>query len=119
MRFYKFLFTAIFITTLCLAYVYQQTNIYRLAYTHQKKTQVYQDLLDKNNLLRYNVNVLTSLSFMGSKVLETADFELPATTKIVKLEYPQEKIIVAKDKLMEVLNLFGLKSQAEAKMIKH
>jgi len=119
MKFYRFLLTAIFITGVSLFYVYQQTSIYSLAYTGEKKQHVYQDLLDKNNLIRYNLNVVTSLSSMGSKVLETSEFEMPSESRIVKLEYPKERVVIAQNKIAEMLSIFGFKSQAEAKTVSH
>lgn len=119
MRVHKFFVAASFVTLVSVLYVYQQTRILNLAYTSEKRMRVFQELLDKNNLLRYNVDVLTSLSSMGSKVLEKSEFEMPAASKVVKVEAPQEKIAVLKNKFAEVFNIFSLKSQAEAKPISH
>ncbi|MDD5044707.1 MAG: hypothetical protein PHU91_03390 [Candidatus Omnitrophica bacterium] len=119
MRFNRFLSGAFFVTAVSLFYVYQQTSIYTLAYSGEKKQRVYQDLLDKNNLLRYNLNVVTSLSAMGNKVLEASEFEMPAENRIVKLEYPREKVVIAKNKIAEIFNIFGFKSQAEARTVNH
>lgn len=119
MKFGRFILTALSVTVISLFYVYQQTNIYSLAYTQNKKSQAYQDLLDKNNLLRYNLNVLTSLSFMDNKVLAASDFEMPSEGCVVKMGFPKEKVVIAKNKLAEVLSIFGFKSQAEAKSVSH
>jgi len=117
MRFGKFILTVLIATGVSLFYVYQQTNIYSLAYAQNKKDQAYQDLLDKNNLLRYNLNVVTSLSFMDNKVLAAPEFEMPSEGRVVKMDSSKEKVVIAKNKLAEVFSIFGFKSQAEAKSV--
>jgi len=116
-KLHKFSFFALAVTFFCLAYVYQQTQIYCLAYTGGKKEQLYQDLLDKNNLLRYNLNVITSLPLMGGRVLGSCEFEMLAISGLMRLEEPKakENLVKSTNKFFTRLgNIFSLKSQAEA-----
>ena len=120
MRLSKFLSIITFITCLSLVYVYQQTEILRLAYLGQKKLTLYQDLLDKNSFLRYNVKRLGSLAYIGNKISDSVDYEMPDTYRFVRLRSSGEglrstQIPVPKQTLLS--RLFGIKRQAEAKTI--
>jgi hypothetical protein len=120
MRLNKFLSTVILITLFSLLYVYQQTEVFRLAYIGQKKQAVFQDSLDKNSILRYNINRNASLVHIGNKVLGYADFYMPESYRLVKL-YPLGKSSVQADQTNKRENifsqLFGITRQAEAKTI--
>jgi len=120
MRLPRFLSMAIFITGFSLLYVYQQTEIFRLAYVGQKKRVSYEDLLDKNTILRYNIKTRASLVHIGSKVSETCDFQMPDSYVLVKLNPSHEGLVSSKQAVnRETLlsRLFGIKRQAEAKTI--
>lgn len=75
-----------FITFISLIYVYQQNEIFYLAYSGGKRQAVLSDLLDANNILRYNINKCSSLTYLDEKILRKLDFELPAPGQLVKLE---------------------------------
>jgi hypothetical protein len=49
------------VTLFSLLYVYQQTEILHLAYVGQKRVTAFEDLFDKNSVLRYNINKSSSL----------------------------------------------------------
>lgn len=122
MRLSKFLFLATFITCSCLLYVYQQTEIFCLAYIGQKKSVAFQDSLDKNTMLRYNVNKNTSLVLIDNRISGYADFEMPDRYRVVKLANLSGGLRLANQsrssKLMNIAtSLFGIKRQAEAKTI--
>jgi len=124
MRLSKFLLLVTFITCFCLLYVYQQTEIFRLAYIGQKKSAVFHDFLDKNTMLRYNINKNTSLVLIDNKVSGYANFEMPDSFRVVKLVYPQGGLRIANrsrsSKLKNIaISLFGIKRQAEARTIDH
>jgi len=122
MRLSKFLLLVTFITLLCLIYVYQQTEIFRLAYIGQKQSVIFHDFLDKNAMLRYNINQNTSLVLINNKLSRYADFEMPNSYRVVKLVYPSQGLRIAKRlRTLQLKNivtsLFGIKRQAEARTI--
>lgn len=122
MRLPKFLMLVVAFTLLCLGYVWQQTHIVHLAYEGQKRMATFQDLLDENSLLRYNLTRKTSLIAMGERVSLATDFQLPQQYCLVKVDACADQQR-AKDgsrlTRQETLlaRVFGLKRQAEAKAI--
>ena len=124
MKLSKFLSLTTFVTCLCLLYVCQQTEIFRLAYIGEKKSVAFHDFLDKNAMLRYNINKNTSLVLIDNRVSGYADFEMPDTYRVVKLANPLEGLKIANQsrtlKLKTIAtSLFGIKRQAEARTIDH
>jgi len=124
MRLSKFLLLVTFITFFCLLYVCQQTEIFRLAYIGQKKSTLFHDSLDKNAMLRYNINRNTSLVLIDNRISGYANFEMPDSYRVVKLVYPQGGLRIANrsrsSKLQNIATaLFGIKRQAEARTIDH
>ncbi len=122
MRVSKFLSSVIFITCICLLYVHQYTEIFRLAYLGQKKQAVWEDLLDKNSILRYNMGRNASLVQIGSKISDYADFQMPDSCRLVRLQPSREEFrpkeqLLGKETLLA--RIFGIKRQAEAKTINH
>jgi len=120
MKLPKFLSVVTFITSFSLLYVYQQTDIFRLAYVGQRKQALYQDLLDKNNILRYNIKVKASLVQIGSTISSNTDYEMPNTYRLVRLSPSREGLNVKEQSLNRetiISRLFGIKRQAEAKTI--
>lgn len=120
MKIPRFLILSIIITTFSLLYVYQQSEMFRLAYAGQKKQAKFADLLDKNNLLRYNIEKNASLVRIGNKLAQTPEFEMPASYRLVRLSEPLENLTVAKhvfNRESLLSRLFGIRAQAEAKTI--
>ncbi len=120
MRLSRFMFTITFFTFFSLLYVWQQTEIFRLAYEGQKNFTVFQDLLDKNNLIRYNIKRNTSLIRIDNKVSKIADFQMPDNYRLVRLTQPSQNTRVIKylsKKVNLVSRIFSIKRQAEAKTI--
>lgn len=120
MRLSRFLQAIAFITCLSLLYVYQETEIFRLAYAGQRKLVLYQDVLDKNSFLRYNIKRYASLVRIGSKISEGTDFQMPDTYRFVRLKASSENLRLAQKSLpRETLlsRLFSIKRQAEAKPV--
>jgi len=117
----KLLSIAAFITTFSLLYVYQQTEVFRLAYVGQKKQAAFEELLDKNGILRYNMKRNTSLVRISDKLPEYTEFQIPDTYRVVRLA-PSGKgstLAVQSPKKESVLSrLFSIKRQAEAKTVK-
>lgn len=119
MRLPKFLFIATFVTLFALLYVCQQTEIFRLAYVGQKRLTQFQDLLDKNASLRYNIGRKASLVCIGSKVSHLADFQMPDTYRLVRLHNAGKNVSAKQGKARENIfaKIFSIKAEAEAKTI--
>lgn len=120
MRLSKFLLTISFITLFSLLYVCLQTEIFRLGYVAEKNQAVFQDLLDKNSILRYNIERKASLVRIFNKVSECADYEMPDTYQLVRLTSLKEGLATrARSPKREnfVSRFFSIKRQAEAKTI--
>lgn len=120
MRPLKFLSILMPLTILALAYVWQQTEIFRLAYRGEKNLCALDDLLDKNAILRYNIKQNASLVRIGSKVSAGEGFQIPDTYRLVRLARSNKNTTAAKQlpkKENIVSRLFEVKRQAEAKTI--
>lgn len=120
MKLPKFLLIISAITFISCLYVYQQTEILRLAYIGQKKKAIFEDLLDKNSFLRYNVEKGFSLVRIGNRFSNVADFQMPDTYRLVRLASIREELKprAQRSKKQNLLSLlFGIKRQAEAKTI--
>ncbi len=108
------------ITLFSLLYVYQQTEILHLAYVGQKRSTSMEDLLDKNSVLRYNINKSASLVQIGGKVSERTEFQMPDNYQLVRLAPLRQNLKVsaqAFNKESVLSRLFGIKRQAEAKTV--
>lgn len=120
MKFSNFLLVLVFVTLFSLLYVYQQTEIFRLAYDGQNKLSKVEDLLDKNTILRYNIARNASLIRIGNKLSNGSDFQMPDGYRLVKLSQPLEGLEVSQyvpKKETMVARIFGIKRQAEARTI--
>ncbi len=121
MRLNKFLSWAFLVTALSLVYVWQQTKAVCLAYDSQKKLNHFQELLDENSVLRYNLKKNTSLVKIGSRTCAAGEFQMPNSYCLVKLSQPAEGVKFAKNsssrKTSLASRIFGIKRQAEAKTV--
>lgn len=120
MKLPKFLSIVSVLTFFSFLYVCQQTKILRLAYTGQKRLTVFEDLLDKNSILRYNVQKSASLSRIGNRISDYVDYEMPQSYRVVRLATSPENFRVnaqASNKETVLSRFFGIKRQAEAKTI--
>ncbi|MGE5308437.1 MAG: hypothetical protein ACM3OC_05085 [Deltaproteobacteria bacterium] len=118
MRLEKFMLIVIAATAFSLIYVYQQTEIFRLAYDGQKNTKKFQALLDTNSNLRYSFKQKTSLVSIGNKI-SGQDFTMPENYCLVKLD-PAYSLVKADRPVKRetmVSKLFNIKRQAEAKTL--
>lgn len=118
MRLNKFLSMVISVTLFSLLYVYQQTEILRNAYVEQKQYVVFQDLLDKNSILRYNIEKNCSLVNIGGSVANHSDFQMPDKYQLVRLVPSRDGVTLARGAVSKetlLSRVFGLKRQAEAK----
>ncbi|MFA6350573.1 MAG: hypothetical protein WCY12_06590 [Candidatus Omnitrophota bacterium] len=120
MRLNKFLSMVVSITLFSLLYVYQQTEILRNAYVEQKQHVVFQELLDKNSILRYNIEKNCSLVNIGGSVANHADFQMPDKYQLVRLVPSKNGVTLAQgaaNKETLLSRVFGIKRQAEARTI--
>lgn len=120
MKPFKFLLITLLITLFALIYVWQQTEIFRLAYKGEKKLRAFDDLLDKNTNLRYNIKKSVSLVRIGERVSESEGFQIPSTYQLVKLARSNKETAAFRQlskKENIVSRLFGVKRQAEAKTV--
>ena len=120
MRLNKFLSLIIFITFFSVFYVYQQSEIVRLAYAEQKQQVVFQSLLDKNSILRYNIEKSSSLVNIGGSVSNRSDFQMPDKYQLVRLVPSRDGVTFAQgsaNKETLLSRVFGVKRQAEARTI--
>ncbi|MFH0762749.1 MAG: hypothetical protein V1925_02540 [Candidatus Omnitrophota bacterium] len=120
MKLSKFLSITIFITAFSLLYVYQQTEIFRLAYTGYKKQGSLEDLLDKNCFLRYNIEENASLARIGDTISGCADFQMPDSFQLVRLLPSAQGAGItrqASEKTTLLSRIFGIKRQAEARTV--
>jgi hypothetical protein len=121
MKLSRFLIIVSLVTSFSLLYVYQQSEIFRLAYAGQKRVTRFEDLLDKNVVLKYNIAKNVSLTRIGSKVSADQNFQMPDSYKLLRIAHPINglkvtRYIPKKETLLS--RLFGVKRQAEAKTIK-
>lgn len=127
MRLVKFILIIGLITLIAIIYVQLQVQIYEYAYKGKKKETVFKELLDKKSNTLYNINSLESIQYLGTRLL-SSDYNLQFAGKeqVVKLAVPLQlaETINPEIKGSEnqktnfLVNLFSLKSQAEAKPIK-
>jgi len=120
MRLSKFLSILALVTCVSLLYAYQQTGIFRLAYLGQKKQAVYQDLLDKNNFLRYNIHVNASLVNIGNRISGNPDYVMPDSYRLVRLTSSEEgttPVGQPANKPTILSRILGIKRQAEAETV--
>ncbi|MDD3345039.1 MAG: hypothetical protein PHO34_01185 [Candidatus Omnitrophica bacterium] len=120
MKMGKFLSITVFVTSFCVLYVYQQSEIFRLAYLGSKRQSTYKELLDKNTALSYSIKKSSSLVNIGTRISQTHDFQMPDNYRFVK-------VVSSKDGLRPVsqgqgregllAGIFSLKREAQAKTI--
>jgi hypothetical protein len=120
MKLTKFFSMVVFITSFSVLYVYQQSEIFRLAYLGQKKQAVFTELLDRNTALRYNLNKSSSLVSIGARISDTNDFQMPDNYRFVKfVASPGGLKLADQNQGQESLlaRIFSLKREAQAKTI--
>lgn len=120
MKLSKFLSIVTIVTSFSLLYVYQQAEVFRFAYLGQRKQAQMQELLDKNTILRYNINRSGSLVNLGDSISNNNDFQMPESYNLIRLASsednsgPHGKLL---DKETVLSRFFSIKRQAEAKTI--
>ena len=120
MKLTKFFSSVVFVTSFCVLYVYQQSEIFRLAYLGQKKQAIYAELMDQNTALRYNINKNSSLVNIGARINSTEDFQMPDNYRYVKVVPASGGVRVAgQARAQENLfaRIFGLNREAQANTV--
>ncbi len=120
MKFTRFFLLVTVITLAAIVYVYQQTEIIRLAYVGQKKKAMYDELHDKNNLLKFTIERNASLIRLGTKVSACPDFQMPDSYRLLhmNLQEPRLRTRLQKNSVLSFLaRFFSVKRQAEAKTV--
>ena len=116
----RFLFAVSLVTLVSLLYVHQQAEIVRFAYLGQKHSQSFEDLLDKNKILRYNIAKNASLVHIGD-MIRSAEFQMPDNYRLFKVG--PEMDISARESARPIAKqnifsrFFSIKRQAEAQVI--
>lgn len=120
MKMTKFLSMTVFITSFCVLYVYQQSEIFRLAYLGSKRQTTYNELLDKNTALSYNIKKSSSLVSIGNRINGTNDFQMPDNYRFVKVVTSRDGLKPANQNQGKeglLAGIFSLKREAQAKTI--
>ncbi|MDD5097574.1 MAG: hypothetical protein PHU59_03710 [Candidatus Omnitrophica bacterium] len=120
MRMTKFFSVVVFITSFSVLYVYQQSEIFRLAYLGQKKQATFNELLDKNTALRYNIRKNSSLVAIGNRINSSKEFQMPDNYRYVKFISSRDGLKLADQNQSReglLARIFSLKREAQAKTI--
>jgi len=120
MKLTKFFSAVVFVTSFSVLYVYQQSEIFRLAYLGQKKQVIFTELLDKNTALMYNINKSSSLVNIGARISGSDDFQMPDNYRFVKFISSSGNLKLAdqrQDQEGLLARIFSLKREAQAKTI--
>lgn len=120
MKLTKFFSAVVFVTSFCVLYVYQQSEIFRLAYLGQKKQAIYAELMDQNTALRYNINKNSSLVNIGARINSTEDFQMPDNYRYVKVVPASGGVRVAGQARAQAnlfARIFGLNREAQANTV--
>lgn len=79
-----------------------------------------QELLDKNSVLRYNIQKNASLVQIGNRVSKTSDYVMPDSYRLVRFSSSSRSLYAnkntpAKETLLS--RIFSFRNQAEARTI--
>jgi hypothetical protein len=91
-----------------------------MAYIGQSNVTDFQDLLDKNAALRYNIGKNASLVRIGSKIEQDLAFQMPESYRLVRVASTKENLRLTRQPVKRenvAFRIFGIKRQAEAKTI--
>jgi len=120
MKLSRFLFIVLFLTMVSLSYVWQQTEIFCLAYKGQGRLSAYQGLAEKNAILKYCKQSNISLVRISNRLDEKDRFQIPETYRLVRLASSQRNLRTKANPSKRenfLSRLFSVKRQAEAGII--
>ena len=112
----KLLACIVLVTLIALMYVNQQVLVYQMGLKVKENCQIYSKLIDRNQILGYNVLNLKSPVNLESKLLaKKVELNMPRKWQVVKLESSPVKF-VQKDAAKKGLfaSLFVIGREAEA-----
>jgi hypothetical protein len=102
----KFLFFLWAVTILAIIYIHQESNIFYLAYKNEQKKKILDELVDENNLLRYNTSFFSSLVYLDDKILRRyAEFQMPSQKRIINLSSLKNTDSASNSKMRDASNL--------------
>jgi hypothetical protein len=84
MRLFRYIISVIVLTVASLAYVHQQIELVKLGYTIDCKEKLYKEMIDRRDIIRYNISNLESPSRLESALL----------SRKVTVSYPKNSQIV-------------------------
>ena len=108
-------------TFFSLFFIFLQTQIIALGYCVQSKKNLYQQLTDENNTLRYEISRLESLETLNKKVsYEKSVYELPRGKQLAKIIIPKKYSYAQNTagQKKNLLSFLGLQREAEAKQLR-
>ncbi|MCX7928003.1 MAG: hypothetical protein N2606_07760 [Candidatus Omnitrophica bacterium] len=108
------------LTTVAVLYVWQQTEIIKLAYDNHKNTNRFQELLDENSWLRYNLKKNASVVSLGNKGFAQEDFSMPSSYCVVTVNGKRTEASLYGKRLKNktlFAGLLNLGKEAQAKTI--
>lgn len=120
MKMTRFFSLTVFITACCVLYVYQQSEIFRLAYLGSRRQVTYNELFDRNTALSYNIKKNSSLVKIGSRISGTNEFQMPDKYRFVKVVTQNDSLKPVSQnepKAGLLAGIFGLRREAQAKTI--
>ena len=108
MRLFKSILAIAFVTVVALVYVHQQVELVKLSYTIDCKEKALKTIIDRREMLRYNISNLESPSRL-EKVLSSRNINvsLPKRAQIVRLAKTQPYVDSGK-----LLGVSGLEDRA-------
>ena len=124
MKLLKLIKVMAILTSFALIYIHLQMKIFDLAYQGKNKEKEMRNLIDDNGNVTYNILKLKSSNNLGQKLLgEQSHLQFSDNAKVVKVETSpsggEENALALSTGLEKkanfFINLFSLKSQAEAK----
>ncbi|MFH0771825.1 MAG: hypothetical protein V1933_04335 [Candidatus Omnitrophota bacterium] len=84
MSVYKFLTATVIMMAIALAYVGQQTALFRLSYDIKDKERLYSELLDRGKILLYNIKQLESPARLEKALLsKNKKLEVPSRERVI------------------------------------
>lgn len=84
MKIYRFLTVTVAFTAAALIYVSQQTALVRISYDIKQKEKSYSELLDRNKILLYNIELLESPARLERALLaKKMKYEVPSKESMI------------------------------------
>lgn len=121
MSFRRIIISFVMLTVIGLLFVHIQVRIVELGYEIREKEDLLVQLLDRNKILVYNINTLSSPLNLNEQVLvKRKDLSAVNSYRKVRLASIRKSVIASRESpiMSFISNLFTPKAQAEASVIK-